>query len=68
MTGADLERLEGFERMLQDVQRNYAAVTERMERLKAEGKTKTVTFRQLLGDKLLYQTMLAMYRAHGLIE
>ena len=68
MTGADLERLEGFERMLRDVQRNYAAVTERMEHLKVEGKTKTVTFRQLLGDKLLYQTMLAMYRAHGLIE
>lgn len=68
MAEVKLERLEGFERMLQDVQRNYAAVTERMERLKVEGKTKTVTFRQLLGDKLLYQSMLAMYRAHGLIE
>ena len=36
--------------------------------LRAEGKTKTVTFRQLMGNKLRYQSMLTMYRDHGLIE
>ena len=39
-----------------------------MEKLRAEGKVKTVTYRELLGSKLTYETLLTMYRSHGLIE
>ena len=62
------EREERFERMLQEIQAEYAAIERKMSVLRAEGKTRTVTFRQLMGNKLMYQSMLAMYREHGLIE
>ncbi|MDY4771536.1 MAG: hypothetical protein SO267_12535 [Lachnospiraceae bacterium] len=62
------ERLENFERMLQAVQREYADIEEKMERLKAEGKTKSATYRQYMGRKMMYQNMLGMYRLYGLVE
>ena len=62
------EREERFERMLQEIQAEYASIEQKMAALRAEGKTKTVTFRQLMGNKLMYQSMLSMYRDHGLIE
>ncbi|MDO5325076.1 MAG: hypothetical protein Q4G06_13795 [Clostridia bacterium] len=62
------EREERFERMLQEIQAEYAAIERKMSVLRAEGKTRTVTFRQLMGNKLMYQSMLSMYREHGLIE
>ena len=62
------EREERFERMLAEIQAEYASIEQKMAVLRAEGKTKTVTFRQLMGNKLMYQSMLSMYREHGLIE
>ena len=62
------EREERFERMLAEIQAEYAAIEQKMAALRAEGKTKTVTFRQLMGNKLMYQSMLTMYQDHGLIE
>ena len=62
------EREERFEHMLQGIQAEYAFIEQKMAALRAEGKTKTVTFRQLMGNKLMYQRMLSMYRDHGLIE
>ncbi len=57
-----------FEAMLAAVQRNFDDTVAKMERLKAQDKTKTATYRQLLGDKLMYQNMLTLYRVHGLID
>jgi len=62
------ERLEAFERMLADVQRNYAEITARMEQLKAEKKEKTATFRQYWSNRMTCQYMLSMYQQYGLIE
>lgn len=62
------DREEKFEKMLSDVRKNYSATVERMEKLRAEGKTKTATFRQLMGDKMFYQNMLSMYKIYGLTE
>lgn len=61
-------REEQFERMLSDVQQRYGDTTAKMEALKAQGKSKTATFRQLMGDKLMYQNMLTLYRLYGLVE
>lgn len=63
-----MTREERFEQMLEDVQKAYASTVARMKVLQAEGKTKTVTYRELLGNKLMYQTVLDLYRAHGLID
>ena len=62
------QREENFEKMLVFVQEKYADTTAKMEALKAAGKTKSATFRQLMGDKLMYQNMLTLYKLYGLIE
>lgn len=61
-------REDKFEGMLQAVLARYRDTVLKMDALKAAGKTKTVTFRQLMGDKLTYQNMLIMYQLHGLID
>lgn len=62
------ERVEKFEKMLTDIQQNYADVVKKMEKLKEEGKTKSATYRQLMGTKMNYQSMLSLYKIYGLIE
>ena len=62
------ERERKFEEMLNDILTQYAEVTEKMELLKAEGKNKTVAFKQLLASKLTLQNILIMYKNHGLID
>lgn len=62
------KRLEAFEKMLLDVQKNYDELTARLERLKAEGREKSAIFRQYMGNKMTCQYMLSLYREYGLIE
>lgn len=61
-------RLEAFEKMLSAVQNGYETANEKMIKLKAEGKEKAVTFRQLMGDKMMYKNMLSMYKIYGLTD
>lgn len=61
------DRLNAFENMLADIQADYEFKTAEIARLKAEGKEKTVTFKQYLADKLLYQRILSIYEDHGLL-
>ena len=61
-------RLEAFEAMLAAVMQEYRQTAEKMAALKAQGKEKSVTFRQLMARKLELANMLAMYRAYGLVE
>lgn len=62
------ERLAAFERMLRAIQTNLDTATERMRQLKAEGKEKSATFRQYMGNKLMCQSMLALYKTYGLLD
>ena len=54
--------------MLAFVQQRYVDTVAKMEVLKAENKTKSATFRQLMGDKLTYQNMLTLYQLYGLLD
>lgn len=63
-----MERIEAFERMLSDVRKQAACEAEQMERLKAQGKEKTATYRQYLGNRAFYRMILEKYREYGLIE
>lgn len=45
------EREEKFEKMLQAIQKEYDDTISKMENLRLEGKTKTVTYKQLMGTK-----------------
>ena len=61
-------RLSAFEAMLAAVLAQYAAAEEKLEKLRAEGKEKTATYRQLFANKLQLQAMLTWYRTYGLLE
>ena len=63
----DEKRLKAFEDMLAAIFKQYDETAEKMEKLKAEGKEKTVTYRQLFASKLQLQAMLSYYRAYGLV-
>ena len=39
-----------------------------MDRLKAEGKEKSATYRQFFGNRMLYKMMLDKYKEYGLLE
>lgn len=64
----DEKRLKAFEDMLAAILKQYNGTTEKMAKLKAEGKEKTVTYRQLFANKLQLQAMLSYYRTYGLVE
>lgn len=61
-------REDKFEIMLSDIQKQYHDIIVKMEKLKNENKTKTATYRQLMGNKMMYQNMLSLYKIYGLIE
>lgn len=60
--------MESFVNMLKAILSQYDSTVEKMAKLKAEGKEKTVTYRQLFANKLQLQTMLSYYRTYGLLE
>ena len=62
------ERLNAFKKMLADILAQYDSVTEKLAALKADGKEKTVTYRQLFTNKLQYQTILSYYQTYGLLN
>ena len=64
----DEKRLKAFEDMLAAILRQYDDTTEKMAKLKAEGKEKTVTYRQLFANKLQLQAMLSYYKAYELVD
>ena len=61
-------REEKFEKMLKSVQDQYADTVNKMQELKADGKEKTVTYKQLMATKLTLINILSMYHAYGLID
>ncbi len=62
-----MDRLEAFERMLADLQARLADTQEKMQALKAQGREKSATYRQLMGDKMQIKVILEIYRVYGLL-
>lgn len=60
-------REERFEEMLRYVREQYDRTAALAETLKAEGKTKTATYRQMTADKFRYAELLELYRRFGLL-
>lgn len=63
-----MERLEAFELMLSDIQKQSEFEKNQMEKLKNEGKEKSVTYRQYFGNRMLYKMILEKYKEYGLID
>lgn len=59
-------RLAAFEAMLADVERQYRETEAQMAGLKARGRERSATYRQLLGNRLTLRQLLSLYESHGL--
>lgn len=64
----DEKRLKAFEDMLKAILSQYDSTVEKMAKLKAKGKEKSATYRQLFASKLQLQAMLSYYRTYGLVD
>ena len=62
-----MERIEAFEAMLKAALDQSEAELQKMEELKAQGKEKSATYRQYLGNRLFYNQLFSLYRLYGLI-
>ena len=62
-----MNRLEAFEAMLLDIQKQSEHESEQMRKLEAEGRKKSATYRQYLSNRLLYKMILEKYREYGLL-
>ena len=63
---SDSERLEQFEQILIELEDELALIESQIEDMKAKGKTKTATFKQLLARKLTLSQFLGVFEKHGL--
>lgn len=65
---SDEKRLKAFESMLEGVKNQMKFAQSEMDKLKAQGREKSVTFKQHMSNKLMYQRMLSMYKEYGLLS
>ncbi len=63
-----MERLEAFEAMMKMVLEQSESEKTRMDELKMQGREKSATYRQYMGNRLLYTRMIALYKEYGLLE
>lgn len=63
-----MDRLQAFEAMLRDIQAQCDREKKKMDELKAKGKEKTATYRQYMGNRLMYMKILDLYKEYGLLE
>ncbi|HIT02292.1 MAG TPA: hypothetical protein IAC21_05670 [Candidatus Enterenecus merdae] len=64
---AAARRLAAFERAYQRLADRQEELAGRMEALKAQGKQKTVQFRELFGEKLTIQQLLQLWETCGVL-
>ncbi len=63
-----MDRLEAFEKMLDDLKKQAELERLEMEKLKMAGKEKSATYRQYFGNRMLYKMILEKYKQYGLLD
>ncbi len=66
--GEAIVRLAMYENFHEDLLREQEVLLKKLEGLRAEGKTRTVTFKQLVAAKLTNSHVLLLLAQHGLRE
>ena len=59
-----MDRLERFEKALQDILNEYDKLGKELEVLRNEGKSKSTKFRELLGKKLVYSMIITIFKRY----
>ena len=62
-----LERLASFEDLVDDVYGRYVDTLARIDALRAAGKVKTVTYRQLVSNKVSLRETIDLFEERGLL-
>ena len=63
-----MERLEAFEAMMKMVLEQSDKERIEMEKLKVQGREKSATYRQYMGNRLFYNRLIALYKDYGLLD
>ena len=63
-----MDKLERFERALNDSIDEYNKLGKELKTLRDEGKMKTTKFRELLGKKLVYSMIITIFKRYDLID
>ena len=63
-----MDRLERFEKALNDIVEGYNKLGKELEDLRNQGKVKTRKFRELLGKKLVYSMIITIFKRYDLID
>ena len=64
----EAERLAAYDRMYADLLKERDKVASDMERLRAAGKQRGATYRQLLAQKLTLQNLIGRFELYGIQE
>ena len=64
----DAQRWAAYDRLYRELLAERDGVAAKMEALRAEERTKTATYRQLLTNKLTLQNLIARFAAYGIRE
>ena len=63
-----MDRTEAFEKMLADVLEQERSEKEQLDALRAHGRDKTATFKQLMSNRLVLTRIIALFREYGLVD
>ena len=64
----DQERLAAYDRMYRDLLQERDGVLAQMDKLRAAGKNRGVTYQQLLAQKLTLQNLIGRFQLYGIQE
>lgn len=62
-----MEKLERFEKALDDIVKEYELMGQELEKLRKDDKMKTTKFRELLGRKLVYSMIINIFKKYDLL-
>lgn len=63
-----MDRTAAFEKMLADILEQERSEKMQIDELMAQRRERSATFRQLMGNRLVFTRMLSLYREYGLIS
>ncbi|MCI8617788.1 MAG: hypothetical protein HFJ60_06085 [Clostridia bacterium] len=63
-----MDRLERFEKALNNIMDEYIKLGKELENLRNDGKMKTTKFKELLGKKLVYSIIINIFKRYDLID
>jgi len=61
-----MDRLEAFEAIYEELSDSITTIPAELEKLKADGKEKTVRYKELFGQKLMNNYIVALFERHGI--